>query len=207
MELHKSLYKIMLKGLSLVLPVALAIYVIVWLARSVDGILKNVIIYFLPSGSYIPGMGLLVMLVIVFFAGLLMYPWLTKTFMKAIDKQLRKIPLFGSVYSPTKDLVDLFGEGMDEKLGKPVMIKIPNTDVETLGFVTRENNKDLPEGFIPDGYIVVYVQWSSQAGGYCFVVPEDSVRELGVSVEDGLRWALTAGISGPKREEESKEKN
>ena len=34
-------------------------------------------------------------------------------------------------------------------------------------------------------------------GGYCFLVPRESIRPVDLSVEEGMRWALTAGISGP----------
>lgn len=198
MSIYKTTSRILLKGLSLVLPVAVAIYVIVWLVRSAEGTLKSALTAILPDGYYVPGMGLLAVVVIIFCAGLLMYPWLTRKLIETADGVFRKIPLFGSVYSPVKDLMDLLGGGMDIQLGRPVMITVPNTDMETLGFVTRENSDGLPEGFIPDGYIVVYVQWSSQVGGYCFIVPKDSVRTLDISVETGMRWSLTAGLSGPK---------
>jgi uncharacterized membrane protein len=201
MNAPKILSKILLKGISLVLPVAVAIYVVVWLVRGAEGAVKGILTAVLPAGFYVPGMGLIVMLAIVFCAGLLMYPWITRKLVNTADNLFRKIPLFGSVYSPVKDLMDLLGGGMDRKLGRPVMIRVPNTDMETLGFVTRENSKNLPENFIPDDHLVVYVQWSSQVGGYCFVVPQDSVRTLDISVEEGMRWSLTAGLSGPRNDD------
>jgi uncharacterized membrane protein len=207
MKAPHTFSKILLKGLSLVLPVAVAIYVIAWLVRSAEGTIKGILTAVLPEGFYLPGMGLIVMLTIVFGAGLLMYPWITRKLIKTADNLFRKIPLFGSVYSPVKDLMDLLGGGMDRELGRPVMIRVPNTDMETLGFVTRENAENLPDGFIPDDHLVVYIQWSSQVGGYCFIVPQDSVRELDISVEEGMRWSLTAGLSGPKSDDTSGSKN
>lgn len=87
---------------------------------------------------------------------------------------------------------------MAKKLGQPVMIRIPNTNMETLGFITKKDSEGLPEGFLPEDHIVVYVQWSSQVGGYCFIVPRDHVRPVNITVEEGMRWALTAGLSAPK---------
>ena len=199
MAINKSSSKVLLKGLSVVLPVAVAGYVIVWLVRTGEGTLKSLLTSILPAGWYLPGMGLLATLVIVFCAGLLMYPWMTRKLIGLSDRVFRKIPLFGSVYSPVKDLMDLLGDGMDKRLGRPVMVRVPNTLMETLGFVTREDSDSLPDGFVPPGHIVVYVQWSSQIGGYCFIVPKENVRPLDISVEEGMRWSLTAGLSGPKK--------
>lgn len=199
MELYKTVSKIMLRGLSIVLPIAVAIYVIVWLIRGAEGALKGLLTLVLPEGFYVPGMGLVAVLAIVFCVGLLMYPWITRKLIGGIDGLLRRIPLFGSVYSPVKDLMDLFGGDMEQSLGRPVMIRVPNTEMETLGFITREGDAGLPDGMVPEDHLVVYVQWSSQIGGYCFIVPRDSVRPLEITVEEGMRWSLTAGLSAPGR--------
>lgn len=55
----------------------------------------------------------------------------------------------------------------------------------------------MPEGFGKEDHVVVFGQWSSQIGGYCFIVPRDAVRPVDMTVEEGMRWAITAGISGP----------
>jgi len=198
MNLHSTLSKLFIKGLSIVLPIAVALYVMVWMIRSSEGAVKGILTTILPSGAYIPGMGLLTIIALVFVAGLLMYPWLTRKLFRTADKTLRKIPLFGNVYAPVKDLMGLVGGDMEKKLGRPVMLTVPNTNMETLGFVTREGTDGLPEGFLPDDHLVVYVQWSSQIGGYCFIVPKNSVRYLDISIEEGMRWSLTAGLSAPE---------
>jgi uncharacterized membrane protein len=115
----------------------------------------------------------------------------------SLDALLRKIPLFGVVYRPARDMMDVLGGNVQQGLGEVVLIKVPNTDLETLGFVTREDLSDLPDGLSRNDSVVVYVQWSSQIGGYCFVVPRSAVRPVAMTVEEGMRWALTAGISAP----------
>lgn len=194
----RFLMRVFLKGFSIVLPLALAIYVMVWLVRSSEGAVSAILTAILPSGFYLPGMGLLAVVAAVFLVGLLMYPWVTRKLISRIENLGRRLPLFRSVYSPLKDLMDIFGGNMDQALGRPVMVKVPNTEMETLGFVTRESDEGLPDGFLPADHLVVYVQWSSQVGGYCFIVPKSHVRSLPISVEDGMRWSLTAGLSGPK---------
>jgi len=196
-HLSKFISKTFIQGLAIVLPVAAAVYILVWIFRDTEKATKALLLKILPESLYVPGLGILVLVSIIFSIGLLMYPWLTRKLFGTADRLFRQIPLFGSVYSPVKDLFNLFGGSMTEQLGEPVMVKVPNTEMETLGFITRKSGAGLPPGMIPDGHLVVYVQWSSQIGGYCFVVPEDSVRRLDLTVEEGLRWSLTAGLSGP----------
>ncbi len=198
--------KTLLRGLTVVLPVIAAVYVIVWLIGDTETALRKLLTYVLPEQFYLPGMGWAVLLIGVFLVGILMYPWLSRKFLNGMDDLFRKIPLFSTIYSPLRDLMEIFGGDMSKKFGQVVLIKLPNTDVETLGFVTREDLSDLPEGFSKSNHVVVYVQWSSQVGGYCFVVPRDSVTPLNITVEQGMRWALTAGLSAPKKASESSQK-
>ncbi|MCF6149604.1 MAG: DUF502 domain-containing protein [Candidatus Kuenenia sp.] len=196
---RKFITRTFLKGLSVVIPIAVAIYVIIWLANGAEQVVRKFLAAVLPEKYYLPGLGLVVFATVIFFAGLLMYPWITRTFLGKFDSFLRKIPFLGTVYSPVKDLMNLFGgSDMAKKLGQPVMIRIPNTNMETLGFITKKDSEGLPEGFLPEDHIVVYVQWSSQVGGYCFIVPRDHVRPVNITVEEGMRWAITAGLSAPK---------
>jgi uncharacterized membrane protein len=185
------------KGLAVVLPVVAAIYVIIWLVRDTEAAVKQVLMQAMPERYYIPGVGLVLIVLTVFLIGLLMYPWLTRKILDGLDAVFRKIPLFATIYSPVRDLMDILGGDMTEQLGQVVMIRVPNTNMETLGFVTRDDLSDLPEGFLHEDHVVVFVQWSSQIGGYCFIVPKESVRPVDMTVEEGLRWALTAGVSGP----------
>lgn len=201
--MYKTITQILLKGLTIVLPVTVAVYVLCWLVYSSENGVKFVLKQIMPIEFYIPGMGLVIVFAIIFVVGLLMYPWITRTVISKLDGLLRQIPLFGSVYSPVKDLMDLFGGDMGQQLGRPVMIRIPNTEMDTLGFVTREDADGLPKGIVPDDadpkdFVVVFVQWSSQIGGYCFLVPKSSVRSIDMTVEEGMRWSLTGGLSAPK---------
>lgn len=193
----KFLSKTLLRGLSVTLPVALTAYIINWLARSSESISKSLITTLVPKEYYIPGMGIILLIIIIFTAGLLMYSWVAQKLWNTLDHLLRNAPLISSIYNPTRDLMSLFGGDFAQQLGKPVLIQIPGTSMDTLGFITRNDLKDLPEGLNKENHIVVYVQWSSQIGGYCFIVPKEAVKEVNMSAEDGLRWSLTAGLSAP----------
>lgn len=201
MDSYRSLSRFLgatfVRGLALVIPVAGAAYVLTWLLRDSEGAIRSLLLNVIPRSMYFPGLGIGVFVVLTFLLGLLMYPWLTRVLIKRADTLFRNIPLFSQIYSPLKDLFDMFGGDMSDKLGTPVMVTIPGTQMQTLGFITRKSADGLPEGMLADDHVVVYVQWSSQVGGYCFIVPEDSLRPLDMSVEEGMRWALTAGLSGP----------
>lgn len=152
------LTKTLFRGIGVVVPLALSLYILIWVVGGIESVLHDLLAYVLPPGYYVPGMGFALLLLIIFFAGLLMYPWLTRSLVTRTDDMLREIPLFGSIYSPIKDFAKLFGGDIQQELGQPVMVTIPGSGMEMLGFITREDGKGLPEGFLPDDHVVVFVQ-------------------------------------------------
>lgn len=185
-----------LKGLAVVVPVSAAAYLLYWLAVDAESLIRRVLLSALPDRYYVRGLGLLLVVSTVFVVGLLMYPWITRIILNGLDGLLRRIPLVNLVYGPVRDLMDMLGGDMTDKLGQVVMVTVPNTGLQTLGFVMQSDLSDLPEGFDKDDHVVVYLQMSYQIGGYCFVVPRDAVRPVDMSVQQAIRWVLMAGVSG-----------
>ncbi len=184
----------LLRGLSIVVPFAVALQVMSWLLRNAETMTMTLAVDVFPWQIYVPGMGVLLLVAIVFGVGLLMYPW----FSEKCDALFRSVPLFGSVYAPVRDLMSLLGGNAEQKLGSPVMVTIPGTEIESLAFVTRREGGNLPDGFLREGYVVAYLQFSSQIGGLSFIVPESACRPVDMSVEDAMRFSLTAGLSAPR---------
>jgi len=199
--MFKFMSRTFIKGLAVVLPVAAAVYVVFWLGGGVDRLMKRIALTWLPDELYVPGSGVVFVLIGVFTVGLLMYPLLTRRVLNRLDSLLRRIPLFASIYSPVRDLLNLLGGSVETRLGQVVFVKIPAVGFESLGFITRDSAEGLPEGVLPPGHVVVLLPWSTQIGGTSFIVPRSATRPIDMSVEEGLRWALTGGVSAPQRKQ------
>jgi len=205
----KSITRWFFSGLAVLVPVLVAIAIIIWAISSLEQMTRTMLLLFIPDTWYLPGSGLVIALILVIALGVASHAWLTRGLISGSQKLLGRIPIFSSIYKPTKDLMQLLKGDFADNLGKPVLIRLPNTDVDTLGFITRNDLSDLPDAFGDVDRLAVYVQWSSQIGGYCFLVPRSSVRELPITVEEGMRWSLTAGLSlrssDDKQEEDKQE--
>ncbi|GAB4141866.1 MAG: DUF502 domain-containing protein [Planctomycetaceae bacterium] len=185
-----------LRGLAVVVPIAAAAYVVFWLAGDAEELIKPGVMLILPERYYVPGLGLVLVVVGTFCVGLLMYPWLTRVILQAGDTLMRKIPIVGMVYSPIRDVMDMFGGDVSQKFGQVVMVTFPGTKMEILGFIMQNDLSGLPEGFSKEGHVVVYLQMSYQIGGYALIVPEEAIRPVDMPVQQAIRWVLMAGVSG-----------
>ncbi len=189
----KRIARFFFDGLLAVLPLAVTIYILVWLFRTLESVLGGAIRWLLPEDLYVPGMGIALGVVVIFVLGLLLRLWLFRTLVGVVDAVFDRVPLVKSIYSAVKDLTKLFrGSGADQ--GKRVvMVDLPGEAGSLIGFVTRDRFGDLPEGIGGSGKVAVYLPMSYQLGGYMLVVDKDRVRGVDMAVEDALRFALTAG--------------
>ncbi len=63
----------------------------------------------------------------------------------------------------------------------------------------------LPVGFNQKDNLLVYIPMSYGIGGFAVLVPRSSTRRLDMSLEDAMRFTLTAGVTGALRSENDDE--
>lgn len=185
-----------LTGLVTILPVLLTLYLIYWLAYSAETLLGASIRTLLPSHLYWPGMGVFAGLVVAFLIGLLMHAYLVQRLFAAAENLLYHMPLVKSVYGAIRDFFDYFSPTVKKEFEQVVAVTIGSSGMQVIGFVTQEVPEQLPEGFRGEDSILVYLPLSYMIGGYAVLMPRSAVRPLDMSIEEAMRFTLTAGVTG-----------
>jgi len=182
-----------LRGLGVVLPAALTIWIVVWLAIGAETLLRPLFLLLLPERYYLPGLGFVLGLVIIYAAGVLVQVFAIQRLWEALLGVVERIPLVKTVYSAISDFVDFFSRGRGEGASTVVSVDV-GAGAALIGFVTDNAPVLLdPSG---SGRIAVYLPLSYQIGGYTVLVPRERVTPLDLKVEDAMRMVLTAGIQG-----------
>lgn len=179
------------RGLAAILPLALTAWLIHWAVTSGEQLLRGVILIWLPPEQYWTGMGFLLSIALVFVIGFLMYSFVIRQIYRRFTNLLERIPVVKSVYGMFADVARLVSSE-ERPFKKVVLVKLPE-GMEQIGFLTRDSFDDYQD--IGDGKVAVYLPMSYQLGGFTVIVAADAVRELSMSVEDALRFCLTAGVS------------
>ncbi len=192
--------KLILQGLAALLPIALTIYVIRWLAVSGEEWLGGLLREILPDGAYRTGMGVGLGLLVVIAVGILCNALIVRRVLHLIDRISAKIPLVKTIYGSVNDLMSYFSQGgRKEKLSKPVLVTVaPGIDV--LGVLTRDT---VPELGCAD-LTAVYLPMSYGIGGLTVLVPPAALKPVEMSIEEALRFAVTAGMTADKLEASAK---
>ncbi|QKT03718.1 DUF502 domain-containing protein [Ectothiorhodospiraceae bacterium 2226] len=195
--------RMIFRGLVAILPVLLTIYIILWLASAAESLFADIIVGVLPEGYehwYYPGMGLALALVVLYLVGWLAHGWMVRRAIATTESMLTRIPIAKSVYGAIKDFTAFVAADRSKQFAQVVTInlQVGGVSMRMLGFVTCDDFSKLPEGLGRSGEVAVYLPMSYQIGGYTVVVPREAVQPVDMSLEDAMRYAVTAGMSVEK---------
>ena len=195
----KRMQTIFLQGFVTVLPLALTIYILFTGIRLIDGLLGDALQDYLSI--YIPGLGLLLTFVLIFLFGLLLNNLLTRGLLDNLEKQLTQVPFIKAIYSPLRDLMNLFSKNNSNKLQRVVLVDIAEKNIRALGVVTRERFDDLP-GFENevDSKVSVYIPMSYGLGGFTLLVDKSKLTEVNIPIEKAMSLAITGWVKADKKE-------
>lgn len=187
--------KIFKRGLIALAPVAISIAIVIWLLRTLEDIFR-VPLKWIFGQYYFPGMGLVVAIIFIFFVGIIINNYVIMKISGWVDKIFAKIPLFKTIYNSIGDMMGYFKPKDEAKKGNMVFVEIDS--IRFLAMLTREEYSDFPEGFASEDEVTVYVPLSYQIGGFTAIVPRSKIKPIDISVEQGMRFVVTAGILSNK---------
>ena len=140
----------------------------------------------------IPGLGLLILLAVVTFAG-----WLGSTLMfhpivEIGEELLQRIPFLKTMYGAVKDLVEAL-VGNKRKFTRPVLVRLgQGMDVHRLGFITQDDLSHL--GIGPDR-VAVYMPHAFNWSGNLMIVPVKNITPLHARAADVMKFVVSGGVS------------
>jgi len=191
--MFKLISKTLLTGFITILPVVLTIYLLYWLAISSENMMRTALQWVVPHATYFPGLGVIAGLVVMFIVGLLMKAILIRQLFDFGEQVLYRLPLFKTVYRAMRDFFDFFAP---KKAGLGQVVAVTYNGMEMIGFVTQSNQQRLPECFREKDKLMVYLPMSYMIGGFTLFIPSEHVRPIDMSMEEAMRFILTAGITG-----------
>ena len=173
------LLKNFLRGLVIVVPIAVTVYLLVQAFLSLDALLK----------LKTPGLGILVLLAATVLIGAIAGNFVGRRLFGLAEKLFTKAPIVRIVYAAIKDLLEAF-VGNKRRFDRPVTISVSD-DVRTFGFITRD---DLGELGLP-GDVAVYIPFSYTWDGCLLVVSKERVRALDADSASIMALVVSGGVS------------
>ncbi len=192
-RIGKALLNYLIKGLLIVVPVALSVFIVVWAVTTVDSWLNiNNILGVDPktgANRNIPGLGLGLVLTIILIAGIFVTNFVTEPMYSWFKRIMNRLPLLNFIFSSIKDLTEAF-VGDEKKFNHPVLVEVEGS-MKRIGFLTQNDLRklDLP------GEAIVYFPFSYSFAGQVYVVNKEKIKPLKMSAPDAMKLVVSGGVS------------
>lgn len=191
-----SLRRYLVAGLLVWLPLGASYFVVRLLVDWMDRSLLLLPEAYRPDnllGFHIPGLGVVLSLVILLVTGLVAANLFGRRLVKLWEALVSHIPLVRSVYSAVKQLVETMFADNGKSFRKVVLVEFPRRGLWTLAFLTNEESGPVQQALGREMVSVYIPTTPNPTGGYFVLIPKEEVRELEMSVDDGLKMLLSMG--------------
>jgi len=177
----KRLLSYFVRGLVVVGPLALTVYICVVIFTTIDNWL----------GLPIRGVGFVLAIVFVTLVGFFASNFLTASVLGWIDSAVERLPFVRLLYSSTKDMLNAF-VGEKRRFDKPVLVSVSaDRQVKVLAFLTSDSLASLGRADL----VTVYMPQSYGLAGHIIVVPADRVERIQADAAEVMAFIISGGVT------------
>ena len=182
-------------GLLVVLPLVLSIFIFwtlfSWMEKTTGGFLKRF------SVIQIPGLGILLVLLIITFIGMLVTNLIGHRLFSFFEKILIRIPLFNKVYRAIQEISYASlgrGKGLFREV---VLLEYPRQGLFALAFVTDRTRGEISKKLVKPCLNLFIPTSPNPTSGMLIIVSEEEVIRLSMTVEEAFKLIVSGGAFTP----------
>jgi len=180
------------------LPLLVTVWLLFFFYNFLDGILGNIITMVL--GRHIPGLGLLMIVMLILFTGAISPLIIGKRLIEYGDNLMIKLPIVKNIYSSVKQVNDvLFMEKETKGFNRACLVEYPRKGIWSVGFVTSDAAKELETKSRQRKMINIFIaNTPTPATGFLIVLPAKDVKLLDMKIDDAFKYVISGGVLKPK---------
>ena len=188
--------KYFITGALVLVPLAITAWVLHFVIATLDQSLV-LVPQGLRPGTYIPGLGAIITLAIVFLTGVLTNNLVGKWFVRLWERLLQRIPVVNSIYGSVKQVSDTLFSSSGNAFRKAVLIPYPHEHSYTIAFLTGVPGGDVQNHLVGE-YVSVYVPTTpNPTSGFFLMMERSRVVELDMTVDTALKYIVSMGVVAP----------
>ncbi len=187
-------------GLLIWVPLVITLWVLNLLVGTMDQSLQLLPRALLTEswlGVHVPGLGVILTVLIVFFTGVLVANILGQRLVLFWERLLARIPIVNTIYHSVKQVSDTLFSGTGHAFRKVLLVRYPHPGAWSLAFQTN-----LPvevAARLPEEYVAVFIPTTpSPVNGFYFYVRRADVIEIDMSVDAAFKYIVSMGVAAPK---------
>jgi uncharacterized membrane protein len=199
-RLRTNLKNYFFTGLLVILPIFITGYVILFLIRGMDAILKFIPVKYLPDTYlpfHIPGLGLIFVVILVFAVGLLARNIVGRKIVHLGENIVERIPLVRILYAGVKQLLETIFLQKTDAFKRVALVEYPRRGTYVIGFITGESKGEVQDKTDKNMINVFIPTTPNPTSGFYMLIPDDELVVLDMSVEDAFKLIISGGIVSP----------
>lgn len=150
---------------------------------------------FLPFS--VPGIGLIVMLISLTLIGWLTAGILGRWMIRFSEHLLARMPVVRNVYSAIKQIMETVMAQQSNAFREVVLIEYPRRGIWAVGFITGGTVGEV-QHVTDDTMVNVFLPTTpNPTSGFLLFLPDRDVYRLSMTVEEGIKMVISAGIVTP----------
>jgi uncharacterized membrane protein len=195
-ESKRVFRKSFISGLLVIVPLIFTFVLLRALVESIDSIVRPGVIKLLGHAYDFPFVGIIITLALVMIAGFLAANVLGKRLIRLWEFMLLHIPLVNFVYGSTKQFVQALTIPQKKIFKSVVLVEYPRPGIYAMGFLANQSSLEGKNG--NQNLLCVFIPSTpTPFTGIAIFFPEDQVIFLDMSIEEGIKFAVSGGIITP----------
>jgi uncharacterized membrane protein len=185
----------LLTGIVVIAPVGVTLFVLWWILARLDAILGRILT---AIGIQIPGLGLVVLLLLVVTVGWLAQQAVGHQLINMGRNWLMKFPLTRSIYGAAQQITEQIVGDQAKFFKSCVLVEYPRPGIWAVGFLTGEAASEINQLTAEDSVAVFIPTTPNPTSGYLVFIPRSQVRPLKMTVEEGFKLVISGGSVTPE---------
>lgn len=183
-------------GLLIWVPLGITLWVLDLLIGSMDQTLQLLPVEWHPDrqlGIHIPGLGVILTLLVIFFTGLATANILGQRLVAFWEAFLLRIPVVKTIYNSVKQVSDTILSSNGNAFKQVLLVRYPHPEAWSIVFQT--NVPDEVAARLPDEHVAVFMPTTpSPVNGFYFFVKKSETIALNMSVDTALKVIVSMGV-------------
>ena len=197
-----KLRKYFFSGLLAFLPLALSVFLFIWVIGFADGLLGKYIDPLMKQhlGFYVPGLGLILGLLCIILIGFIATRYFGRKIQETIEKLFLRLPFFKQVYPAVKEIASFFFSRGKLKFKTVVLFEYPRKGVYSFGFLTSAASLRINSQIKGHGELcnVFLPSAPGPLTGFVMIVPKKDIIFTDITVEEAVRFIMSGGVVNPQ---------
>lgn len=201
LSLAGRLRNYLLAGILVTAPLGITIYLVWIFLQFMDNQVTRLIPdqynpnYILPFS--VPGFGLVISVICLIFIGWFARNFLGRLVINIYEYFMVRVPIIRNIYGAIKQIAETIMASQSQAFRDVVLLEYPRKGVWSIAFVTNTTEGEVQRVTENETINVFVPTTPNPTSGYLLFVPKKEVHYLNMTVEEGIKLVVSAGIITP----------